>query len=497
MPVPAWLKLARPTIEPVIFLYAYGLFMHLPVIQQYVYKRVSVAKNFPYTSSTKENCQNQTLNATLKELEKEVQALSSYIHLGVVMFASIPSIFTALFIGAWTDTAGRLPALALPAIGSTLEALVVLLTMYFEWPIYVLFVGSAISGTCGFFTTMVLAVMSYIADTTDESERSYRLAIMELLVFIGGMISQLTSGLWIEKFGFVAPYWFIFGCLLASVVYVILFVPESRPSTSNGGTIRKLFSLKSVKRVWYVYKFPRNGARRNLIIFTLSTGVVVLTILGVSGVIVLFLLHSPLCFSAEKVGYYSAFRYLTSGIGAVLGIKLLGKCFNEVNIARIGIISLASALLVFGFARKEWLVFLSPIAGIFSGAVSPIFRGMMSRSVGENEQGALFSAIASLETLCNFIGAFIFNSMYPASLKYDFPGFVFFLGALLLIMPLSLTCCLKNPASFLSKRDLIKSSAKDDMADSLIIAGARSISSESEGSPLPIPTVGGGYEAVA
>lgn len=101
--------------------------------------------------------------------------MSSYIHLGIVMFASIPSIFTALFIGAWTDTVGRRPALALPAIGSTLEALVVILTMYFEWPIYVLFVGSAISGMCGFFTTMVLAVMSYIADTTDESDRSFRL----------------------------------------------------------------------------------------------------------------------------------------------------------------------------------------------------------------------------------------------------------------------------------------------------------------------------------
>ena len=46
--------------------------MHMPVIQQYVYKRVSVAKNFPYSSSTKERCQNQTLNTTLKELEKEV-----------------------------------------------------------------------------------------------------------------------------------------------------------------------------------------------------------------------------------------------------------------------------------------------------------------------------------------------------------------------------------------------------------------------------------------
>lgn len=72
MPLRAWLKFRRPTIEPVIFLYAYGLFMHLPVIQQYIYKRVSDAKGFPYSASSKESCSNQTLNATLKGLEKEV-----------------------------------------------------------------------------------------------------------------------------------------------------------------------------------------------------------------------------------------------------------------------------------------------------------------------------------------------------------------------------------------------------------------------------------------
>lgn len=100
------------------------------------------------------------------------------------MFASIPSLVTALFIGAWTDMVGRRPALALPAIGSAIEALIVLLTMYNNWPIYVLFVGSAISGMCGFFTTMALAVMSYIADTTDESDRAFRLGIHKLLKYL-------------------------------------------------------------------------------------------------------------------------------------------------------------------------------------------------------------------------------------------------------------------------------------------------------------------------
>ena len=72
MPLGACLKFRRPTIEPVIFLYAYGLFMHLPIIQQYTYKGVSDTKGFPYSASSKGSCSNRTLNATLKELEKEV-----------------------------------------------------------------------------------------------------------------------------------------------------------------------------------------------------------------------------------------------------------------------------------------------------------------------------------------------------------------------------------------------------------------------------------------
>ena len=34
-----------------------------------------------------------------------------------------------------------------------------------------------------------------------------------------------------------------------------------------------------------------------------------------------------------------------------------------------------------------FLILLAPVAGIFSGSIVPIFRGMMSRTVGADEQG--------------------------------------------------------------------------------------------------------------
>jgi hypothetical protein len=182
-------------------------------------------------------------------------------------------------------------------------------------------------------------------------------AIMELLTFLGGMVSQLTSGLWIEKFGFIAPYWFILGCLLFSVIYTVFFLPESRPQTDVAQKT-KLGSFQSIKRIYAVYKTPREGGRRNLILLTLSSALMMLTNQGVTGVITLFLLHTPLCFSPEYVGYFSALRSLSIGLGAILGIKLFGKWLTELSITRIGIVTRAGSLVFTGLSTTKLMIFM-------------------------------------------------------------------------------------------------------------------------------------------
>lgn len=53
--------------------------------------------------------------------------------------------------------------------------------------------------------------------------------------------------------------------------------------------------------------------------------------------------------------------------------------------------------------------------------------------------GSLFSATSSVEILFVYIGSLILNSLYPKSLKFDAPGFVFFLAATLMLVPFALT----------------------------------------------------------
>lgn len=171
------------------------------------------------------------------------------------------------------------------------------------------------------------------------------------------MVAQLSSGLWIEKLGFIAPYWFIFSCHMVAVMYAIFFVPESRLKSSvNRG---KLFSLDNFKASWRVYAKATGARRKNLIILTFCSGILSIAVMSTNSVVNLFTLHSPLCFSPEYVGYFSAFRQFMHGAGGVTAIKVFGMCLSDVNVARIAMLSYLGFLVLLGFSTTLLMVFLS------------------------------------------------------------------------------------------------------------------------------------------
>ena len=53
--------------------------------------------------------------------------------------------------------------------------------------------------------------------------------------------------------------------------------------------------------------------------------------------------------------------------------------------------------------------------------------------------GSLFSATSSVEMLCTFGGTAMLTSLYPKSLKFNAPGFVFLLAAALMLLPFAFT----------------------------------------------------------
>lgn len=430
-----------------------------PLYRQYVYSVFSEQKGFPYREVAKADeglgCQGNDIaqNSTLRELEREVQSLSTRMDLMLTFFRTIPSLLLAPFWGAWTDKSGRRkPALIFPVIGSLLQTIIMLAVLYLKLPLYVMFVGSAISGFSGFITVLTIAIMSYIADTTEKSGIAFRFAIIQLMAFLGGFISQLTSGLWIESFGFIAPVWLMLACYSVAAIWVIFLVPENCVRVSNEKN--RFFELNHLKRLVNVFKVPRTGGSRRMLLLLMFVGAIcTFTDEGLTGVKTLFIIKSPLCFSPSLVGYFLAYTMLIFGLGGAVGVKLFRTFFSEKITGGIGVVSQMIGMANFAFSNRTWLAFLGQGLAVFKDCTGPIIIGILSRTVAENEQGSLFCAYGLLNVVCQFAGATIFNNVYEATLGLDFDGLVFVVCSAMKLIPLGIICAINITPPFDDRAD--------------------------------------------
>ena len=56
--------------------------------------------------------------------------------------------------------------------------------------------ASALAGLGGYYPTMVLALLAYVADTSPPDSRALRLGILEAIAFICGTVVYFVSGVW-------------------------------------------------------------------------------------------------------------------------------------------------------------------------------------------------------------------------------------------------------------------------------------------------------------
>ncbi|XP_032236519.2 proton-coupled folate transporter isoform X1 [Nematostella vectensis] len=445
-------------VEPVVFFYSYWYFLGLLAVLQYVYYRFSEDKGFPYRNLTEsgEGCGDGggfPLNSSLHQLEIEVQSASSELYLYYLGVWALSISFIVPFTGSYTDRRGRKPGLIAPLVGAILETLVLLLVLYLELPVYVLIVGGLVNGLTGNEATMMMATTCYVTDTTDDKQKAFRLSILQGVLFFSATVSQLTSGLWIEYLGFRITAWFEISLLIVPLVYVIFFVEESRTSSRENDC--RFFSLESIKPALRIFTKAREEGRGNFLLLIACFGIVFFSTVGTFSVFALFVMRTPLCWGPGILGYFMAYKFLSFGIGAAVGLKAMKWCgVRDINLCRVALLGQAATLLTIGFADATWIVFLAPAVGILGGMLNPVLWEKMSTIVGREEQGSLFATIAVIQTLMELTGTLLFNTIYPESLRFGIPGFVFFLSSAIMLIPFAILSCIHFPEGHATKKKL-------------------------------------------
>ena len=84
----------------------------------------------------------------------------------------IPCVTIALFLGPWSDQAGRKPLILVPYIGYFLFCVAMLFNVYFFDELYVEFLWfENISALCGSYVIFLIGCYGFLADTTSPETR--------------------------------------------------------------------------------------------------------------------------------------------------------------------------------------------------------------------------------------------------------------------------------------------------------------------------------------
>nr|XP_020038094.1 proton-coupled folate transporter isoform X2 [Castor canadensis] len=389
--------LFRGPVEPVVFLANFALVLQGPLTTQYLWHRFSLDLGYNGTRE-RGDCGNHSANPIMKEVETLTSHWTLYMNLG----GFLVGLFWSTLLGAWSDCVGRRPLLVLASLGLLLQAVVSIFVVQLQLHVGYFVLGRILCALFGDFNGLLAASFASVADVSSSRHRTIRIALLEACIGVAGMLASLLGGHWLRAQGYANPFWLALALLIFATLYAAFCFGETVKEPKS----TRLFTLSHHRSIvqLYVTSAPEKS-RKHLALYSLAIFVVITVHFGAQDILTLYELSTPLCWDSKLIGYGSAAQQLPY-ITSLLGLRLLQFCLADSWVAEIGLAFNILGMVVFAFATITPLMFT----------------------------GALFSAVACVNSLGMLVASGIFNSLYPATLNF-MKGFPFLLGAGLLFIP--------------------------------------------------------------
>ncbi len=324
-------------------------------------------------------------------------------------------------IGSLSDRYGRRPMILLSCAGLALDWMLMALAPNLWW----LAVGRILGGlTSSSFT----AIYAYMADVTPAEGRSKAYGLIGA-AFSGGFVLGPVLGGFLGEFGPRVPFWTAAALSAVAFLYGLFILPESLKPEN-----RMAFSWRRANPLGALVLLRRHPE---------------LTGLSVVNFLLYFAHH---VFSVVFV-LYAALRYgwgplevgaLLAGVGlldmAVQGALVgpLVKRFGDRAIMIFGLIGGTVGIALMGWAPTGLAFILAMLPNALWGLAMPTLQSLMTRRVGEDEQGQLQGANMSVASIAGVVSPLAFGWIYSISVgpqaPVPHPGLAFFVAAAILLL---------------------------------------------------------------
>lgn len=415
------------TLEPALLLLFFGWYLSVSIVTNQILKQTCLF-TFAYSYNI---CSRLDDKNTTHSVEQEIQPYVANILMTINVFNSIIPTVLGLFLGPWSDKYGRKKVINSIFIGFTISMGWITIVSYLSDfiatnnPWNYLFAQLPFM-IVGGWPTLIIVILCYITDQTDESNRSVRLTIVEIIVFVGVLIAFSASSFILQLTNPTTVFCISFVCIFTGTMIVIFFVEESVHAKTDVGLLtqyKELFSPVRVKEL-FVTCVQKRPFKQRRILWCLTI-IIMLTHITTSGNNTVFYL-----FTRQKFGWdlqdltlYEAAAMLMTVFGSIIGLVVFKKRlnFSDLSLSTLSLASLAIDALIKTFAVKTWHLYLASAIALFKIISGPMLRSIMSTIVSKDEISKVYSITSSVEYISGLAAAPIYSSTYKATLK-TFPS---------------------------------------------------------------------------
>jgi len=334
-------------------------------------------------------------------------------------------------LGAWSDKNGRKPILIIPCFGGLWCQLVYMLNVYYPSARaeYIMFTN--LYSLFGGYTAQMLAVYTFIAETTSQSTRTSRIAVLNVLSSIGYTSGNFLSPYVYRSWGFYGTFGTTLVISVISMLFLLIFIkePERIQTEPEDRMLEPVRPLTSVTEAARSVLKKRPGQKRKLILLLLSTMLLLVASMSGGGGGYLF---------TRKMFHWDEMIYTEVGTAMMIlsttcNLFVLPFLSYSLNIPDhiIGVMATMSAfseLVVKALAQSGVSYVFAICLGLMGNQSSMVIRSLLSKLVPKSDLGKVYAMLGCLENIIPLIFSPILTYTYNNTLD-TFPGAIYAVSA--------------------------------------------------------------------
>ena len=335
-----------------------------------------------------------------------------------------PATVISLPLGAMTDLVSKKKMLLLPAIASLLSSLLNLFSsIYIALPVGYLVFATFLTSLFGEMIGCITLCCTYAASTSSD-DRTMVISLVMASMNAGLGIGGLAGNYFKRYLGYSSVFLFTTALLVANTLYALILIP---PTDNEKPSSTEQFGL------WTAFKEHTKGTWLHLvefvkkhIIFSKNKTILLLIIVafltlasygGERALIILFLKHSPLNLTADKIGIYFVLFQSVRAFGLMI-MALAGKTRfrpSDYTLMFIGVIGMIINYSITSIATTARMIYISTILAFPASFIAAAVRSQLTKLVSPEEHGVSLSLVGFASVIGNLIMAVAVNPLFTAT----------------------------------------------------------------------------------